>query len=345
MEEIAIVPSFNPLTAMSASASSVIHGDAGLGSEQLGASDVVIPRIGLLQPMSKAVASNFPGAVPGALWVKPHNRPATIPGDPMFNEMRLIVVRIFPSQRRWKSIKEGGGILCEASLGDYQARELNGLAGAKIVVEKTKAGIVRVVEWEGGKPTDRCVECVWGCGAAAAAAGRRVSLDAPVDRGNVWLPKLISVDGEMVKIPDALRAPVCTSSIDVLGLVLLPPFQGADAEIVPAFMVFQRTSMPAGKQIAGMIKIAARREPAWTKLFAVSSTPTTNDKGTFFVLNARAIGFAHATMVAEAAALYKESALRTYRAEFDDDDADRVVDVEQVASVTSDPAPKEDDKF
>lgn len=323
-EEIAIVKAYNPIAMMTAGMPSGSSSDAGLGTELIGAGDIIIPRVGLLQPMSKAIVSKIPGAVPGAMWVKPHNRPATIPDDPNFGEMRLVIVRIFPSMRRWKKLDEGGGILCEAGMGDFRAREPNGLADAKICVEKSKAGIVKAIEWEGGRPTNRCAECVYGCGAAAAAAGRKPDLDSPVDRANVWIPKLIDVNGEMVKIPDALRSPVCTPSIDVLGLILLPPFQGAEAEIIPAFAIFQRTSIPAGKQLAGMVKIAARREPAWAKIFAIGASNVTNDKGSYFVLNARTLGYASTELQQEAADLYRESTTKVFRAEFDDDDMDKV---------------------
>ena len=207
--------------------------EAGLGSEDVSANDVVLPRISLLQGLSKPVSEELVGARQGAFWVTPYNRPASKDSK---DHVKFVVVRIYPAQRMWTPIDEGGGLVCEAAGGDHVAREPMGLAGADLNVTHDN-GVVKSLEWVNGRSTASCAECVYGPAAAAAAAGR-----APTGRGNAWMPKYINFEGERLRVPDELRAPRCTSSLDVLGLIALPAFEDEDSgmqlgpEIIPCLL-------------------------------------------------------------------------------------------------------------
>lgn len=293
---------------------------AGKGSEDVSANEVIIPRAQLLQAMSKAITEKkLPGAEPGVWWLTPLNRPLNHPTgkDGMPTTVRMVVARILPGQKRWKKLSDGGGLLCESVNGQLTAVQPNGLCGAKISVERNKKKEVTAIDWEGGKPTDDCSVCVYGLGAAAAAAGRE-PIQGSKERGNVWLPKMLVIDGETVKIPDEFRAPVCTPGTDVLALVLVPAFGEAPAEIMPMMMTFAKTSSGAGKQLQSMIKLASR-EPAWAKIYEIGSQSTTNDRGTFFIATVRGLGYAPKMLTDQAEILYEDSKVRVYNAGWEDD--------------------------
>lgn len=293
----AAVPAFDPT-------------QAGAGSEDLSTSDVVLPRISLLQGLSKVVMDDVPGAKAGRFWVTPYNRPGTVKSE---DGMKFVVVRIYPAQRKWTPLDEGGGLECEAAAGDLIAREPEGLAGATLKpdVDK-KAKKVKSIVWDGGTPTSDCSQCVFGPAAAATAAGK-----SPSGRGNPWLPKIIDVDGVRYKVPDELRAPRCTSSLDALVLVALPPFKDEEsgmelgAEVIPAFLSFSRTGQGAGRSLAGMIKMAVR-EPAWAKIFSISAKKVSNDKGTFFIPTVSQFGYANAGLISAASELHSSTADKSY---------------------------------
>lgn len=294
-------PSFNP-------------DDAGLGSEDVGASDVVLPRVSLLQGLSKVVAEDLPGAKAGGYWVVPHNRPATFSSR---DNLKFVVVRIYPSQRLWTPINEGGGLICEAAAGDLIAREPLGLKDAELVIDHD-GGNVKSIEWQGGSPTDNCRKCVFGPAAAAVAAGRK-----PTGRGNPWLPKYITYEGERIRIPDEMRAPKCTSSLDVLALIALPPFEDDETgvslapEIIPAFISFSRSAQAAGRSLAGMIKMAAN-EPSWAKIFSLGAKSVSNDKGTFYIPTIQQFSFAKPALQAMARELYDSTNKEDFRPNMDD---------------------------
>lgn len=296
---------------------------AGKGSEDVGASEVILPRVQLLQAMSKVITEKkLPGAEPGVFWLTPFNRPLNHPTgkDGLPIAARMVVARILPGQKRWKKLDDGGGLLCESVNGQLTATKPNGLCGAKLSLELNKKKEVTAIDWEGGQATDDCSVCVYGLGAAAAAAGR-APIQGSKDRGNVWLPKLLVVDGNTIKLDDKLRAPVCTPGTDAILLVLVPKFGDAPAEIMPALITFAKTSSGAGKQLGSMIKMASR-EPAWAKIFELGSQSTTNDRGTFFVATVRGLGYAPEQLTAQTEALYEDSKLRTYTAGFEDDGDD-----------------------
>jgi hypothetical protein len=296
---------------MAPSTEGYVDGDAGLGSEDVGSDVVILPRMTLLQPMSKAIteSSDETPPVAGTWFLTPYARRLTLKAS---DPIAFVVVRVYPTQRLWTPLDEGGGLICEASAGDYQAREPNGLAGARLQVtaEGTNA---TAVEWEGGKPTDRCKECVYGPGAAAAAAGK-----PPTGKGNPWLPKYVSTgDGKTVAVPDKLRTPRCQSGLDALVLVAAPAVDGMPRELIPAFITFTRSAFPAGRSLAGMIKMASRL-PAWARLFEFRVKKVTNDKGTFFVPTVRPIGATRPELAEIAKALYTETEGKDHRPSMED---------------------------
>ena len=308
-EEVAVPMRMEDLMAP-AEAPGSTEDEAGRGSESIGRADVILPRISLLQGLSKAVANEEDGAKPGLWWATPHNRPVTLEvGQPA----KFVISRLYRAQRLWTPIDEGGGLICEAADGDLIAREPLGLTGAKLVVEiDKKSGRVKEVDWEGGTPTDDCSICVYGPGAADAAAGRK-----PTGKGNPWLPKMVEHDGETHKVPDDLRAPRCTNSLDVLAFVMMPAFGDLPAEIVPAFISFAKTSQVAGRALAGMIKLAVR-EPAWAKIILLDARQVTNAKGTFYIATVKQHGYARRALMDMAAKLYGDSKEQSYTADVSD---------------------------
>lgn len=298
-----------------AASSQMTASEAGKGSEDVGAGDVILPRIYLLQGLSKPVnEEEAPGAKAGRYWVTPYSRPATID-----QPLKLVVVRIYPAWRRWTPLDDGGGIECEAAGGDLVAREANGLAGATLEFDlDKKKGEVRSFEWTGGHATDDCRQCVFGPAAAAAAAGKQ-----PSGRGNPWLPKIVTIDGKPYKMPDEARAPRCTQSLDILALVALPPFKddetgtSLEMELIPAFISFSRSSYSAGKSLAGMVKMASR-EPAWSKIYQLGSKKVTNDKGTFYIATISQYGYAQRPLMDQASALFESTQTENYRADMQD---------------------------
>lgn len=293
---------------------------AGKGAEDFSANEVIIPRMQLLQAMSKAITEKkLPGAEPGVWWLTPFNRPLNHPTgkDGLPVTVRMVIARILPGQKRWKKLSDGGGLLCESVNGQLTATQKNGLCGAKISVERNKKKEVTAIDWEGGTPTDDCSVCVYGLGAASAAAGRE-PVQGSKDRGNVWLPKMLVIEGETVKIPDEFRAPVCTPGTDAIALVLVPAFGEAPAEIMPVLITFAKTSSGAGKQLGSMIKMASR-EPAWAKIYEIGAQSTSNDKGTFFVATVRGLGYAPEALTKQAEGLYEDSKVRIYNAAWEDD--------------------------
>lgn len=285
--------------------------EAGLGLEDLGAGDAILPRIALLQAMSVPVSDGADGAEPGVYWMSLGGRPLTFKDGREFTKLRFVVVKLYPAQRRWRPLTEGGGLICEAPTGQLIASEPNGVAGAKLVVSKNDTGEASRVGWEGGEPTSNCRACVHGLGASSAATG------APATgRSNgAWLPKTVAG----VRIPDELRAPACTSGLDALVLVACSPVGDLPGEIVPAFISFSKTSMPAGRQLAGMLKMSSR-EPAWGRIFELGNKKVTNDKGTFFVATVRAIGSANSDLRTLARELFESSQTESYRPHMEDTD-------------------------
>jgi len=293
--------------------------DAGAGSQDIGTEHIILPRIGLLQSMSKAITElKIEGAKAGAYMLTPFNRPVSDPDSVELNPMtgltkglKMVVVRIYPTQRLWRHLDEGGGIICEADSGSLIAREEKGLCGAHIHLT-TKKGKVIDVDWEGGTPTSNCRECVFGPAAAAGAKGV-----PPTGSPNPWLPKRIEFEGEMHDIPDDKRAPKCTQGIDVLALIIAPAFDGSAAEIMPAFLTFSRSSYAAGKQLAAMIKMAST-EPAWSSIFELGVNSVTNDKGTFYVSTVTKKGYANDALCKMAKDLYNASKEQEYRPSMED---------------------------
>lgn len=316
--------------------------EAGRGVENIDSQDIILPRVVLLQPLSKACQDELPGAKPGGYWLTPFNRPVT---SSQKDSLKFVVVRMYPSQRHWIPLDQGGGLSCEASTGDLVASSMGGLAGAKLSV--TKIGdTVKAVEWTGGRHTDRCFECVYGPAASAAAAGK-----APVGRGNPWLPKIVDIDGERLRIPDELRAPSCTSSLDALVLIAVPPFSDIDSginlgpEVIPAFISFSKTSQPAGKSLAGMIKMSVR-EPSYAKIYGLGSAKTTNDKGTFFVATVQQVGFSSETLLGMARELYSASAQKAYRPDMTEESAPTLAAGSTAQAIPpSDDDPEPEDEF
>ncbi len=279
--------------------------DAGKGAEDVDSHGVILPRINLLQALSKPVQNGLDGASQGCYWMAPHNRPVTLSPSDAF---KFVVVRIYPAQRLWTPIDEGGGLVCEAAGGDLRATNPMGKTGCKIVIDTDKKGNIRDIDWDGGEPTDNCRACAYGLGAAALAASR----DPLMCKPNAWLPKMMEVEGEMVRVPDDKRAPKCQSSQDVLGLVLVPEYGGLSAELLPAFISFTRTGEPAGRQLAGMIKLAAA-EPAWAKIYEMSANQVQNDKGTFYVPQIKTVGYAQEGILKQASDLYDLARDKSYR--------------------------------
>lgn len=281
--------------------------EAGLGAEDIGSQHIIMPRMGLLQAMSKTVAAKMPGAKPGAYYLSPFNRPVTdpesqvlVPTGGLMPTMLIVVVRIYPTQRRWKSLDEGGGIICEAPTGNLEANEPKGLAGGRLSLMMKKDKVTDV-DWEGGTPTSKCWECVYGPAAAAGAKGV-----PPTKTANPWLPKKVDYNGKVYDLDDKFRSPKCTQGIDALVLVLVPQVGGGTPEVVPAFMTFNRTSYAAGKQLSSMVKMNTR-EPAWSRVYEVGSSSVTNDKGSFFVTTVASKGFSTDAIASRARDLYYAS--------------------------------------
>lgn len=329
-----------------AAASAARLDEAGLGSEDVDSSKVVLPRVSLLQMMSKACSEELPGAKAGRWWVTPYNRPATVDGT-----LRFVPVRIYPTQRLWTPLDEGGGLVCEAADGTLTARDANGLAGATLKLDHDGTS-VKSLSWEGGRPTTRCSECVYGPGAAAAAAGRE-----PKKGGSGWLPKIVTTDdGKRVSIPDELRGPRCTESIDVLALIALPEFKDPEsgvempAELIPAFITFAKTSMGAGKALAGMIKMAMR-EPAWARIYNLGSKKVQNDKGTFYIATVQVFGFSQRALMDQAHSLYEATHTQNYTADVSDGGEEfvggrgDVIDADVSSGPPSDDDPEPGDQF
>lgn len=328
---------------------SVDYGDAGSGSEDLDNSNIVLPRVTLLQALSKPVTEEMDGAEAGVWWLTPYNRPITKKIDKgTFTPLRLVVVRIYASQRWWTPVDEGGGLICEAPSGDYHAVQPNGLAGAKIQIT-SEGEEVTAVNWEGGTPTADCRKCVYGLGAAAAASGQ-----APSDKGgNPWLPKIVTIGegakAKRLRVPDKLRAPICTSGLDVLAFVQIPEFQGQPNDVVPAFITFAKSAQPAGKALGGMIKMA-NAEPAWGRIYELGSKKVENDSGTFYVPTVRPIGYTSERLADKAKELYETAKVSEFRPNLSDPDA-RGTDVVDAASIggsekpPSEDAPAPGDKF
>lgn len=301
-----------------AAAPTVNPDEAGMGIEDVDDDVIILPRLQLLQAMSKAVTEDsLPGAIPGCWFARPMNRPATLNPE---QGMKFVVVKIFPSWRRWADLDSGEGILCEASDGSLTARQPNGLAGAKIDLDTNKKGEVTEVDWIEGTPTDNCRKCVYGPAAAAAASGRE-----PGRKANPWLPKMVKFEGQNIKLPDELRAPACTFSLDCLALVLLPAWKDAatgielPAELVPAFISFSRSSFSAGRTLASALKMA-RAEPAWSKIWSLGSKSVTNPKGTFFVATTSMASYANEALKARARDLFEATASDAYRPDMSDVD-------------------------
>jgi hypothetical protein len=319
--------------------------DAGLGSEDVGAGDVILPRVSLLQGLSTAVAEDLPGAKAGVYWLTPANRPLGKPGDPI----RFTVVRIYPTQRLWTPLNEGGGIICEAPDGKLIASNPFGLTDAELDIS-IENGVATGIEWRGGEPTDRCAECVYGPGASAALSGRKNARGG----GSGWLPKVIERDGQHIRLSDELRAPRCTQGLDALVLVAVPEFNDPDSgislprDIMPAFITFTRTSFSAGRSLAGQIKTAAR-EPAWSRVFALGAKKVTNDKGTFFVSTVQQLGFSSQRLLQSARELYDATSDRAYRPAMDgvqeETSSGHSHAEDSIAKPPSDDEPAPDDSF
>lgn len=311
--------------------------EAGLGSEDLDADGVILPRIKLLQAMSKAVSEGGDdGPKPGTYWLTLFNRPATIRST---DGLKFVVVQIFNAQRLWRHLDDGGGIVCQAPTGKLVALEPNGLTGASLDLAPGADGRATKAQWTGGEPTDQCRRCVLGLGASAGATGQ------PSGKANAWLPKVVVQGGQRVTIPDELRVPKCQTSVDALILVLVPAHNGLKAEIVPAYISFQRSSFGAGRTLAGMIKIAGR-QPAWAKMYELGSKKTQNDKATFHVATVKVLGSTPQAVCDMARSLYDEAANSgTYRPDMSDmqDDVIDVTPGEAGPVGSEEPAP--DDQF
>ncbi len=290
--------------------------DAGMGIEDVDDDVIILPRLQLLQAMSKVVTEEaLPGATPGCWFARPMNRPATL--DPS-EGMKFVVVKIFPSWRRWADLDSGEGILCESSDGTLVARQANGLTGARLDLDTNKKGEITDVDWVDGEATDSCRDCVYGPAAAAAAAGR-----PPGRKSNPWLPKIIKFEGKNVKLPDEFRAPKCTFSLDCLALILLPAWvdekSGVNmpSELIPAFISFGRSSFSAGRTLASALKLA-RNEPAWSKIWSLGSKSVTNSKGTFFVATTSMAHYANDAIKARARDLWEATASEAYQPDMSD---------------------------
>ena len=324
---------------------------AGAGIEELDSSNVTLPRVTLLQQMSKAVTEGaYDGAEGGVWWLTPHNRPITLTPEKKGEAMkgaRFIVVRMYPTQRHWNTLEDGGGLLCEAPTGKLVANSPEGRANAKIAVSTDDKGEVAKIAWEGGVPTSDCRKCVFGLGAAAAAAGQE-----PSGKGNAWLPKLITVGGKEVRVPDNLRAPACTTGLDALVLVVVPPTEEMPTEVMPAFINFSKSSLAAGRTLGGMIRMASR-EPAWGRIYELNSKKTTNEKGTFFVATVKTFGVSTEKLCEHAAELFEASKSQEFRPSMDDPDArgevaaapSDLVDGGTAPDVGTDAAPLATDQF
>lgn len=291
--------------------------DAGKGSEDVNQSDIVLPRVKLIQSLSPE-AADLEIAGPGQLWLTPHNRPMSFKppkkGEPKPEEpvtMRFIPVRIYPAWRRWTPKDEGGGLECEASAGDLVARDKEGLTGAKLKLA-IEGDSVTALEWEGGTPTDSCMQCVFGPHAGTAAAGK-----PPSKRANSWLPKLVDDgDGNRVRVPDELRKPRCTQSVDVLGYIAIPPFEGQPGEITPAFITFSRTSMKAGNTLQSMVKLQSG-QPAWAGMYELGTKKVTGEF-TYFVMTAKKLGWTPVHLMDACKELYEASRQEDYRPDMTD---------------------------
>lgn len=317
------------------------------GSEDMNSNEVILPRASLLQSMSKAITEHhLPGAEAGVWWLTPLNRPLNHPAgkDGLPTHARLVVAKIFPSMRQWKDLKDGGGLICEAADGTLTAREPNGLAGAKITVERNKKKEVTAIDWEGGHATTDCSVCVKGMGASMAARGHEPNAGSK-DRGGVWLPKTIVVGGESIVIPDKLRAPPCTPGIDILALVLVPGFGEAPAELMPVLISFTRTSFNAGKQLSSLIKFTPR-DPAWSRIYQLGSQITTNDSGTFYIATTSMLGYTNDALAMQAEDLYDNSKVRVYQSDFSDEAGHAPEPATQTQANKDDaPPPADTDKF
>jgi hypothetical protein len=292
--------------------------DAGKGMEDVDDDVVILPRLQLLQAMSKVITEDaLPGAIPGVWFARPMNRPATLSPD---DGLKFVVAKVFPAWRRWGDLDSGDGILCEASDGSLTARQPNGLTGAKIDLDVNKKGEITSVDWIEGTPTDSCMKCVFGPAAAAAAAGK-----PPGRKSNPWLPKVVKHGDDSLKLPDKMRAPKCTKSLDVLALILLPEWKDENtgtmlpAELIPAFMSFGRSSFSAGRTLASTLKMS-RGEPTWAKIWSLGSKSVTNDKGTFYVATTTMAAYANPHLRARARELFEATSSEAYRPDMSDVD-------------------------
>lgn len=286
--------------------------DAGLGSEDISPDTIIIPRVSLLQAMSKAITQSEADVPPqaGCWWLTPNGRPATkLPKE----GFKFVVVRIYPVQRLWNPLDEGGGIICEATTGKLVAREPLGMAKAELSITSGENGEATDVSWSGGQPTTNCRECVYGPGASGAAT-------KSTGKSTGWLPKYFNMPSGRVSIPDKLRAPRCQAGFDALVLALIPAVDGLPAELVPAFLTFARSGFAAGRTLAGMIRLNAGREAAWGKIYEGSSKKTTNDAGTFFVPVVRPVGKAGSQLAAVARDLFNASESLEHRPNLEDEE-------------------------
>ena len=295
--------------------SSTTAEEAGMGSEDVGS--IIVPRLSLNQGLSKPITEEMAGAKLGCWWISPFNRPVTMSKT---EGMRLVVVRLFEAQRLWTPIDEGGGLVCEASNGDYIAREPCGLANATLDIT-ADGDEVKLVEWVGGEPTDNCKKCVYGPAAAARAAGKE-----PTGKKGDWLPKILIHEGKSLKVPDPMRAPKCTHSLDALVLVVLPAFTDEETglalgqEVIPAFVTFSRSGLSAGRTMAGMIKMSSAREPAWSKIFSIGSKGAQNASGQkYFVPSVQQLGYSNSALAKMARDLFEQAQTQDYRPHMDDE--------------------------
>ena len=295
--------------------------DAGAGLEAKG---MALPRLNLLQPLSKAVSEEKPGAAPGIYFASMFDRPASDEGT-----MRIVPVLVTDARRRWTPLAEGGGLLCESPDGK-SGRSASGLTGATPCITANDKKMLAPIKWEGGEPTADCAKCVFGPGAVQAVTGR------PAGASGGWLPNSI-VDpgtGKMIEVPDNLRRPSCGSNIDVLCLVRLPAFGDNPVEVVPALLTFSNTAEAVGRNFVAQLR-ARPREPAFAAVWGVSAKKVKNDKGTFFVPVITRLGLAPASLVDRARELLA-TASEGFHAEFDEP----IVN----PSAGSDPVPEADEK-
>lgn len=293
--------------------------DAGKGAN-ISASDVILPNLMVLQPLSKPVQQGLPGAKPGALWLTTFDRPVTDPDAADSTSPReapaktasVVIVTMNWIQQHWRDINdtsEGPRVLCESIDGTMVAREPNGLTGATLDISLNKRKEVVSLDWEGGRPTDKCFQCVYGPAANAASCGQK-NKDG---NKNAWIAKRVEVDGNVVDVPQEHRAPKCTGGFQALALIAVPAFEGAPPDIIPAFVTFNRTDMSAGKRLSTQLAMS-RGAPAWARIWGISSQGVSNDKGSWFVSKIQSKGWANRTLVEMASELYDASRAQTHRA-------------------------------